>query len=177
MPSENHQRARLAVNIMVPFDYSVGPHQHTPINRFLVLKRNEQSQDGGQWVVPSGCVDNYEQIAAAAARKLVEQTGIVCGCTNLVFESLVHVYHSEHIQYVHTFWLCTRGVPSGPTYNAQPDKHDEFRWVTKREFDKLPSPDFVREGVDLVFRADGQDAYGAIGWPKAYGKQLGLSIL
>lgn len=54
--------------------------------RFLIIRRSNIDERGGQWTVPGGHIDDEDSsIEAGACRELKEETGLVCDIKNLTY--------------------------------------------------------------------------------------------
>ena len=90
----------------------------------LVVRRS----DDGSWAPVTGIVDPGEHPARAAAREVLEETGVHCVVEELVWvnvtEPVVHV-NGDHAQYLDHTFRCTY---AGGTAHAADDESFEARW-------------------------------------------------
>jgi len=54
-------------------------------SRLLLVKRGPEATQSGKWSIPAGFVDYGEEIRAAAARELLEETGLIATVGEAVF--------------------------------------------------------------------------------------------
>lgn len=54
--------------------------------RFLIIRRSNIDERGGQWTIPGGHIDDKDSsIEDGACRELKEETGLVCNIENLTY--------------------------------------------------------------------------------------------
>ena len=54
--------------------------------QFLVIRRSNVDDRGGQWTIPGGHIDDKDNsIEAGAVRELEEEAGLICKTSDLVF--------------------------------------------------------------------------------------------
>lgn len=54
--------------------------------RFLIIRRSNIDERGGQWTIPGGHIDDEDSsIEDGACRELKEETGLVCNIENLTY--------------------------------------------------------------------------------------------
>jgi 8-oxo-dGTP pyrophosphatase MutT (NUDIX family) len=97
-------------------------------DRFLLLQRNKEKPQGGQWGLPAGKIDEGETPLAAAIRELFEETGIQVdtmeelGCGIWQFPGYALEFTS--------FRLTLSGEVSISLGHAE---HAAYKWVTPAE--------------------------------------------
>ncbi len=118
-------------------------HQGSSI---LLLHRKNTGWQDNKWSLPAGRHDGGEPLPEAAARELLEETGLIVQPENL---EMVHLQHHK-IGRDGKEWLgvffCASSWTGTPTL-LEPDKHDAVAW-----FDVLPDTmvDYVRLAVEKI---------------------------
>lgn len=104
--------------------------------RVLMVQRAPGASRAGYWSIPAGYVDYGEEVRAAAARELIEETGLVAEIGQVVF-----VASNFHDPAKLTVGVWFEGTVTGGTLRAGDDAID-VGWF---ELDDLP---------DLAFDTD-----------------------
>lgn len=104
--------------------------------RILMVKRAEGAARAGFWSIPAGYVDYGEEVRAAAARELLEETGLVADIGEVAF-----VASNAHDPAKLTVGVWFEGTVVGGALQAGDDA-DEVGWFA---LDDLP---------DLAFETD-----------------------
>jgi len=107
--------------------------------RVLMVRRAPGSTRAGYWSVPAGFVDYGEEIRAAAARELLEETGLIAEIGEVVF-----VASNFHDPAKLTVGVWFEGTVTGGTLQAGDDA-EEVGWFA---LDDLPELAFE---TDLAF--------------------------
>jgi len=108
--------------------------------RVLMVKRAPGSTRAGYWSIPAGFVDYGEEIRAAAARELLEETGLVAEIGEAVF-----VASNFHDPAKLTVGVWFDGTVTGGTLQAGDDA-EEVGWFA---LDDLPELAFDTDRVLL----------------------------
>ena len=125
MAYEGLDRPRVGVGVFIFRD-----------GKFLVGQR-KGSHGSGSWSVPGGWLEYQESFEQAAAREVMEETGVAI--KNIRFAALTNnVFHKEEVHSL-TVWMMADWGSGEPTIN-EPDKFVGQKWV---DFDTLPSPLFL----------------------------------
>ncbi|MCI4339844.1 MAG: (deoxy)nucleoside triphosphate pyrophosphohydrolase [Thermoplasmata archaeon] len=113
--------------------------------RWLVQQRAPSGLLGGLWEFPGGKVAPGESPVVAAGRELAEETGL----RGIPLASVGQVQHSySHFRVtIHVF----RGHLPG---RRRPSAGATVRWLTPREFARLPRPKATVKAVALLRAAD-----------------------
>ncbi len=122
------------------------------------LVTNEQGQvlmvqrsDNGLWTLPSGIVEPGEEMAAACAREVLEETGVVVQVEALIAIQTVGpvVYPNQDVtSYVDHFFKCR---PIGGTAVVGDDESVAVGWFDPAE---LPLPGTPRTASQLAQAAE-----------------------
>ncbi|MDH3307049.1 MAG: NUDIX hydrolase [Acidimicrobiia bacterium] len=99
------------------------------LGRILLIRRAEGATRAGLWAVPAGFVDYGEDVRAAAARELFEETGLTAE-----IGEVLHVASNFHDPAKLTVGVWFVGVVTGGTLAAGDDA-DEVGFF---DFDDLP---------------------------------------
>jgi 8-oxo-dGTP diphosphatase len=97
--------------------------------RLLMVRRGPNATRSGLWSIPAGFVDYGEEIRAAAARELLEETGLEAEVGDVVFSA-----SSFHDPAKLTVGIWFSGKVTGGTLEAGDDA-DEVGWY---DLDDLP---------------------------------------
>jgi len=108
--------------------------------RVLMVKRAPGSTRAGYWSIPAGFVDYGEEIRAAAARELLEETGLVAEIGEAIF-----VASNFHDPAKLTVGVWFDGTVTGGTLQAGDDA-EEVGWFA---LDDLPELAFDTDRVLL----------------------------
>ena len=110
----------------------------------LLIKRGREPRKG-EWSIPGGKVDRGESLHAAAARELLEETGVVAEIGELiaVYEIIVPDFHYVLIDYK-AKWLSGQPVAA--------DDADEARFVNVDKALSLVSRDDLRDVINKSHR-------------------------
>ena len=106
--------------------------------RVLMVRRGPGSTRSGYWSIPAGFVDYGEEIRAAAARELVEETGLVADVGDVM-----HVASNFHDPNKLTVGVWFAGTVTGGELVAGDDA-DAAGWFA---LDDLPPLAFETDGA------------------------------
>ena len=97
--------------------------------RLLMVRRGPTATRSGLWSIPAGFVDYGEEIRTAAARELLEETGLVAEIGDVVFAA-----SNFHDPAKLTVGIWFSGTVTGGTLEAGDDA-DDVGWFA---LDELP---------------------------------------
>lgn len=119
--------------------------------QFLVIRRSNVDDRGGQWTMPGGHVDeNDSSIEAGAVRELEEEANLTCKVSDLTYlgqpKSQKHMFLTQK-------WTGNVNVDK-PNPKTGDVEHDAFKWLTIDEIKELEDnkiPIYLLEkGLKLV---------------------------
>ena len=106
------------------------------LGRFCVSKRRETLTYAGIWQFPGGHVEAGETAMMAARRELIEETGLEVSGTRLVLLGRILITRADGGKY----WGNRYGLEVmelEEVKNTEPEKHEDWKWVTPAELNKL----------------------------------------
>ncbi|MFA6005350.1 MAG: NUDIX domain-containing protein [Patescibacteria group bacterium] len=116
---------------------------HPTENKFLILKRRpEELHRPNTWDLPGGNITYPEEHTDGILREIKEETGLAV--TDLRPIQVRTNYNNEEKIY---YLFIGHIGKSASGVVALSEEHTEYKWVTKEEFLKLGSADFL---IDLV---------------------------
>ncbi len=95
--------------------------------KFLLLLRNDNKSEGNKWGMPGGKVDNGETHAAAIAREVAEETGVVLSEEKFVF---AHTVYFRYPEYDFVFHIYSSDLATIPTLIINETEHKAAMWAT-----------------------------------------------
>ena len=98
--------------------------------QFLVIRRSNIDDRGGQWTIPGGHIDDKDNsIEAGAVRELEEEAGLTCKISDLVFFGTPkpdkHMFLTQK-------WTGNVNVDK-PNPKTGDVEHDAYKWLTIEE--------------------------------------------
>jgi 8-oxo-dGTP diphosphatase len=127
----------------------------------LLALREGTGYADGQWNLPSGKLDEGEDVQAAMLRETHEEIGLHLRRDWVRMAAALHYRNPEGRARVGFFFHAHTW--HGEPYNAEPHKCARIDWFP---LDRLPTNTvpYTRAGIDL-FRRD--EPFGLAGWPTA----------
>ncbi|WP_436775029.1 NUDIX domain-containing protein [Yinghuangia sp. YIM S09857] len=124
--------------------------------RVLLLRRAPDADYGpGLWTLPSGHVEDGEDVVAAALRETREETGVAL--TRELLRCELVMQHRGPLATGKTrngWFFRALGLPGGAgrPYNAEPHKHSDLMWADLDDLDAVPGGmvAYVRAGLDAI---------------------------
>ena len=102
--------------------------------QFLVIRRSNVDDRGGQWTMPGGHIDDSDgSIEAGAVRELKEEAGLSCDVTNLTY--LGQPKPDKHM-FLTQKWTGEVNVDI-PNPKTNQIEHDAYKWLTIDEIKEL----------------------------------------
>jgi 8-oxo-dGTP pyrophosphatase MutT (NUDIX family) len=117
-------------------------------DEIILLLRQSHKRQGNTWGIPSGKVDDDENLVTAACRETFEETGLVVPETDLEFFNTIYVRYDDYDFIYHMF---SYKVDSKIEAILSPSEHQEMRWVKIEEAFSLPLIEDLDECLRLFF--------------------------
>jgi len=100
-------------------------------DRFLLIR---EIRFGQTWYLPAGRVEPGEELAAAARRETLEETGL-----EVALDGIIRVEHDAAPAYSRVRVLFVAHPTGAGRLKTEPDEHSlEARWVTLEEARRVP---------------------------------------
>lgn len=125
----------------------------------LLAERSGTGYADGQWNLPSGKLEEGEDLVAAVMREAREEVDVELSRDDLVMATSVHYLSPEGRARVGFFFHAPRW--HGEPRNAEPHKCARIQWFP---LDQLPANTvpYTHAGVELFRRGE---PFGLQGWP------------
>ena len=109
--------------------------------RLLLIQRS----DNGLWAMPGGGLEVGETVAQAAAREVLEETGIAVEIDGVVgiYSDPKHVIAYDDGEVRQQFAICLSARPAGGTLQTSSETV-QVRWVEAKDLDELPLHSTIR---------------------------------
>lgn len=96
--------------------------------RILFARRANTGYADGQWSVPAGHVEQGETLAAACAREVLEEVGVVVDASRLAFKLVQHKRDFDGDERIDMFFAVR--LPPGQTPRiCEPTRCDGLMWA------------------------------------------------
>lgn len=114
--------------------------------QFLILKRSENSPQGGLWTAaPGGKLELRETPLEAAIREIHEETGIARTNKQLTF---IQTFYCRFPDIEYALHLFYSRLDEKPDVVIDPREHSDYAWKTLEETIELP----IMRGGDTCIR-------------------------
>ena len=98
--------------------------------QFLIIRRSDIDSRSGQWTLPGGHIDDFDDsIEAGAARELDEEAGLVCNTNDLRY---LGEPKEKKFYFLTQKWTGKVNVDK-PNPHTGDIEHDDYKWVTIEE--------------------------------------------
>ena len=95
--------------------------------QFLVIRRSDIDDRGGQWTIPGGHIDDEDNsIEAGAVRELDEEANLKCDVSDLTF---LGEPKKKKYYFLTTKWTGEVNVDK-PNPHTGEVEHDDYKWAT-----------------------------------------------
>lgn len=112
--------------------------------KLLVLKRNDDDDQGGKWGMPGGKIEKGETIKEALFREIREETGIILKEDDVVYLKKLYVKYPGYDFIYHMFYAKLSGKPD---VIIDLKEHSGYKWVLPQDIAGL---DMVLYGKKCV---------------------------
>ena len=102
-------------------------------DNLLVLRRFNTGWMDGMYTTPTGHIEKGESASEAAARELLEESGLLARPEDMEHAITVHRQNESKEVYFDNYFIAKAWT--GEPYMAEPDKSDRIEWVA---LDNLP---------------------------------------
>ncbi|KQV20836.1 MULTISPECIES: NUDIX domain-containing protein [unclassified Kitasatospora] len=148
-----HETNRFAASVIV---------HDLATDRIATLHYAQRSwSPGPAWTIPGGKVDPGEEIHIAAARELLEETGLVVAPADLRLVHTVQVKEGWDGKGGFLMFVFAASAFTGELVNTEPTKHLEVRWAPATS---LPGPMFPTSKTALEAYLAGGPAFATYGF-------------
>lgn len=97
-------------------------------NHYLIVQRNRNKHLALKWEFPGGKVNDNENFEEALNREIYEELNIMITIHEKIAEEK---YKDDKIDIILNYYLCS--LRSG---NMRLNEHEDFAWITKKDFYK-----------------------------------------
>ena len=95
--------------------------------QFLIIRRSDIDDRGGQWTIPGGHIDDEDNsIEAGAVRELDEEANLKCNVSDLTF---LGEPKKKKYYFLTTKWTGEVNVDK-PNPHTGEVEHDDYKWAT-----------------------------------------------
>tara|TARA_B100000989_G_C19526548_1_gene467213 strand:+ start:1849 stop:2307 length:459 start_codon:yes stop_codon:yes gene_type:complete len=122
--------------------------------RFLILRRSNIDDRGGQWTIPGGHIDDKDRsIEAGAVRELDEETDLMCDTSDLIY--LGEPKPKKHY-FLTLKWTGSVNVDK-PNPITDEIEHDDWKWATIEEIKDIENTEFPIYLLEKALKIAGFD--------------------
>jgi|TARA_B100000282_G_scaffold296862_1_gene280588 8-oxo-dGTP pyrophosphatase MutT (NUDIX family) len=125
--------------------------------RFLILRRSNIDERGGQWTIPGGHIDDKDRsVEAGAVRELDEETDLLCDTSDLIY--LGEPKPKKH--YFLTLKWTGRVNVDKPNPITNEIEHDDWKWATIEQIKDIENTEFPIYLLEKALKIAGFDKNG-----------------
>ena len=117
-------------------------------DEIILLLRQSHKRQGNTWGIPSGKVDEGEDLVTAALRETFEETGLIIPQEELQFFKTIYVRYNDYDFIYHMF---SYKLDNKIEAVLSASEHQEMRWVKVSEAFSLPLIEDLDECLRLFF--------------------------
>lgn len=117
-------------------------------DEIILLHRQSHKPQGNTWGIPSGKVDEGEDLLTAATRETFEETGLAIPKEELKFFKTVYVRYDDYDFIYHMF---SAKLNNKEEIALSASEHKEMRWVKVQDAFSLPLIEDLDECLKLFF--------------------------
>lgn len=126
--------------------------------KILFTYREHTGFMDGTFSLPSGHVEDDENILAAAARETLEEVGVKVPLAELKHVYTTHRKTEKDIR-IDVYFEAMKW--EGEPFNNEPHKHGDIAWFSDAELQKQPIMDYQAAALAAILRGD---SYAEWGW-------------
>jgi 8-oxo-dGTP pyrophosphatase MutT (NUDIX family) len=118
-------------------------------DEIILLLRQNHKRQGNTWGIPSGKVDDGENLVTAACRETFEETGLVIPEADLEFFKTAYVRYDDYDFIYHMF---SYKLDNKIEVTLSDSEHQAVKWIKVQEAFSLPLIEDLDECLRLFFK-------------------------